>query len=183
MKFSSQKGPFSRQQRRRVSQVKELGRTERERERKGDRWFGILSHLAGNDAREHGNGHLNLLVPLVVARDVPGEKESEVRSENRQQGGGGDLPEESHEGLGSRAVHILAGHRRGRPVGLGVRTYLQTTAGLVLLRETRSLQSMVEPRRRRGHRKEAENRDKSQGSPPEGHHVRRSPAASIRVDF
>ena len=182
MKFSSQKGPFSRQQRRRVSQVKELGRTERERERKGDRWFGILSHLAGNDAREHGNGHLNLLVPLVVARDVPGEKESEVRSENRQQGGGGDLPEESHEGLGSRAVHILAGHRRGRPVGLGVRTYLQTTACGVLLRETRSLQSMVEPRRRRGHRKEAENRDKSQGS-PEGHHVRRSPAASIRVDF
>jgi len=118
--------------------------------------------LAGNDAREHGNGHLNLLVPLVVARDVP---------------------EESHEGLGSRAVHVLAGHRRGRPVGLGVRTYLQTAAGLVLLRETRSLQSMVEPRRRRGHRKEAENRDKSQGSPPEGHHVRRSPAALIRVDF
>ena len=60
--------------------MKELGRTERERERKGDRWFGILSHLAGNDAREHGNGHLNLLVPLVVARDVPEEKESEVRS-------------------------------------------------------------------------------------------------------
>jgi len=54
--------------------------TQREREREGDRWFRILSHLAGNDAREHGNGHLNLLVPLVVARDVPEEKESEVRS-------------------------------------------------------------------------------------------------------
>mmetsp|Transcript_33966 Transcript_33966/g.73528 ORF Transcript_33966/g.73528 Transcript_33966/m.73528 type:complete len:208 (-) Transcript_33966:9-632(-) len=80
--------------------------------------------LARDHAREHGHRHLNLLLALVVAADVP---------------------EEAHEGLAPSVVHRLAGHRGGGPEGLGVAT--DAVLGRVRdRREVRALEPVVEPR-------------------------------------